>query len=272
MFGNVAGYNDIANTATQPFGTFRNEADKWNKFFRQRKTENAMDEAAGDLATAVGGEDYAKAAKLATNAGDYDRAMAYAKLANDKQAQLANAAYKNELVGLRRDQAAAAAATKQAQLDAKAAADADMRSSAISAVRDLKSLADSGEISNLNKSTDNWLLSSTSSKNLGRRTAALSALLPMTNAIARASGGSGINTLGEMMAYLGIPENATSAQIAGALPGLMSRLGITKDDIANIGGNSNITIPNAGMVDSGFVFLGGDPSDPNNWVPVAGNK
>ncbi len=235
MIGGFASYNDIAQTK-RPFGSFRKGLDDWKGFFRTAKTDRAMDDATPDLADAVGSEDYARAADIATRAGDHDRAMGYAKLANDKQAQLANEAYKNELVGLRRDQANAVAAEKQAQLDAKAKADADMRSSAISAIRELKDLADSGDIYSGNNSTDDWLLSGKSSKNLGRRTAALSALLPLTNKIARESGGSGINTLGEMMAYLGVPENATSAQIAGSLQGLMQRLGITEADLANIAG------------------------------------
>lgn len=100
------------------------------------------------------------------------------------------------------------------------------RQAALDALHELDDLARNGGINSLNKSTDNWMLSSDSSKNIGRREQALSALIPMTNAVARASGGSGINTLGEMMAYLGIPKNATSAQIEGALPGMIKKLGL----------------------------------------------
>ncbi|MCQ2574562.1 MAG: hypothetical protein MJ156_00455 [Alphaproteobacteria bacterium] len=104
--------------------------------------------------------------------------------------------------------------------------ESEQKSAAKGALKDLNELAESGKITALNKATDNWVLSKESSKNIGKREAALAALLPLTNSIARASGGSGINTLGEMMAYLGIPENATSAQIAGALPGISRKLGI----------------------------------------------
>lgn len=103
------------------------------------------------------------------------------------------------------------------------------KQAAIDALHELDNLARSGDINALNKSTDNWALSSSSSKNIGRREQALSALLPFTNAVAKASGGSGINTKGEMMAYLGIPENATSAQIYGALPGMIKKLGLAAD-------------------------------------------
>ncbi len=115
------------------------------------------------------------------------------------------------------------------------------RDAALSALRELNELAKGGEINALNKSTKNWGLAASSSKNIGRREQALSALLPLTNSIARASGGSGINTIGEMLAYLGVPENATSAQIEGALPGLINKLGFTPEEVyqmsmANNGG------------------------------------
>lgn len=115
---------------------------------------------------------------------------------------------------------------KQIEQAAKEQEKIQMLSSAAGALKDLKTLADSGDITAMNKSTDNWMLSSKSSENIGKRQAALASLLPLTNQVARASGGSGINTLGEMMAYLGIPENATSSQIAGALPGISRKLGL----------------------------------------------
>lgn len=119
------------------------------------------------------------------------------------------------------DPNAKSAQDQQAQLQ--------QRQAALSALHELDALAKSGDINALNKSTKNWALSENSSKNIGRREQALSALLPLTNTIARASGGSGINMIGEMLAYLGMPENATSAQIAGALPGLVQKLGLTED-------------------------------------------
>lgn len=108
---------------------------------------------------------------------------------------------------------------QQAQIQEEAALDA---------LRVLDELAKSKEIRSGNKETSDWWLSEKSSKNIGRRDQALSSLIPLTNKVARASGGSGINTVGEMMAYLGIPENATSAQIAGALPGMIKKLGMTE--------------------------------------------
>lgn len=105
----------------------------------------------------------------------------------------------------------------------------NQKAAALDALHTLKDLGDSKKIwAGNNETTDFWLRGS-SSENIGKREQALSALLPMTNSIARASGGSGINTLGEMMAYLGIPENATSAQIRGALPGIIKKLGLEED-------------------------------------------
>jgi len=103
------------------------------------------------------------------------------------------------------------------------------KESALAALKELDDLAKHGGITSMNKSTDNWWLAGSSSKNIGRREQALSALLPLTNAIARASGGSGINTLGEMLAYLGVPENATSKQLEGVLPGLVKKLGLESE-------------------------------------------
>lgn len=119
MIGGFASYNDIAQTK-RPFGSFRKGLDDWKGFFRTAKTDRAMDDATPDLADAVGSEDYARAADIATRAGDHDRAMGYAKLANDKQAQLADASYRNAMVGLQRDKMNAAAAEKE---EANAAAE-----------------------------------------------------------------------------------------------------------------------------------------------------
>lgn len=98
-----------------------------------------------------------------------------------------------------------------------------MYSAAATAIDDLYKLSQGG-IGGWNNESDSRWNSEKTANLLGQREAALSALIPITNEVAKASGGSGINTLGEMMAYLGIPENATSAQIAGALPGIIRKM------------------------------------------------
>ena len=142
--------------------------------------------------------------------------------------------------------------------------------SAKGAMKDLMELANSGAINAMNKSSDNWFLSGESSNRIGKREAALAALLPLTNTVAKQSGGSGINTLGEMMAYLGIPVNATSAQIAGALPGIARKIGIDLDEIKEMLGSSapaTNTI-SVGSVRSGYRFKGGDPKKKENWEKI----
>lgn len=104
------------------------------------------------------------------------------------------------------------------------------REAAKSALKELADISEGG-IGGWNNEADSRWNSKTTARLLGRRDQALSALIPLTNALAKASGGSGINTLGEMMAYVGLPENATSEQIKGALPGLINKLGFSMEEI-----------------------------------------
>lgn len=103
------------------------------------------------------------------------------------------------------------------------------KEAAVAALHELNDLAESGEIWAGNKSTDKAFLSSNSSKNIGRREQALSTLVPMTAKVAHDAGISGINSIGEAMLYLGIPANATSQQIKGALPGIIKKLGLEEE-------------------------------------------
>lgn len=152
-------------------------------------------------------------------------AQEQAKLDNDIEKQKATADY---YAGKNVDYSKlpVSALKEIAEKQEKMQKESEQRAAAQGALKDLYDLAQSGKINALSKSTDNWFLTKESSKRIGKREAALASLLPLTNSVARASGGSGINTLGEMMAYLGMPENATSAQIAGALPGISRKLGI----------------------------------------------
>lgn len=103
------------------------------------------------------------------------------------------------------------------------------KQAAVQALKDLKKIADENKISAWNNEADSSWNSASTAKTLGVREQALSALIPLTNSIARASGGSGINTVGEMLAYLGVPENATSRQLEGVLPGLARKLGLEQE-------------------------------------------
>jgi hypothetical protein len=99
----------------------------------------------------------------------------------------------------------------------------------LNALHELDDLAKNGGITSLNKSTENWMLSGDSSKNIGRREQALSTLVPLTAKVAHDAGISGINSVGEAMLYLGIPTNATSKQIEGMLPGIIKKLGLEEE-------------------------------------------
>ena len=62
-------------------------------------------------------------------------------------------------------------------------------------------------------------------KDLGALSGAIAAIAPQAISRLKAAGVSGVNTLGEFMNYIGLPENATSTQIKGALPLIAQILG-----------------------------------------------
>lgn len=103
------------------------------------------------------------------------------------------------------------------------------KQAAVQALHTLADLAEKGGIYSGNNETSDWWLAGDSSKNIGRREQALSTLVPMTAKVAHDAGISGINSVGEAMLYLGIPANATSAQIKGALPGIIKKLGLESE-------------------------------------------
>lgn len=151
---------------------------------------------------------------------DRENALKAAQIALDADKKNITDTYSEEYMKI--NDSSAKSAEEQAQK-------IQQREAALSALHELNDLAESGSIWSGNNETKDWWLRGSSSKNIGRRDQALSTLIPMTNAIARASGGSGINTVGEMMAYLGVPENATSAQLKGALPGIIKKLGLESE-------------------------------------------
>jgi len=65
---------------------------------------------------------------------------------------------------------------------------------------------------------------------MGKISSAVAAVAPRAIANLKKSGVSGINTKGEFMQYIGLPENPTSEQILGALP-LMSEIAGTKNPL-----------------------------------------
>lgn len=169
-------------------------------------------------------DDAIKAAELDYKAAEMARDDAI------KMAQLENDAAKQEYVNqVADDWIKFNVADKTQDEMRKMLEEEKQRKAAVSALHELSDLAENGNITSLNKSTENWGLSGKSSKNIGRREQALSTLVPMTAKVAHDAGISGINSVGEAMLYLGFPTDATSAQIKGALPGVIKKLGLEEE-------------------------------------------
>lgn len=69
------------------------------------------------------------------------------------------------------------------------------------------------------------LTSDQEEKDLGAISSAIAAVAPQAIAKLKAAGVSGVNTLGEFMTYVGLPENPISTEIVGALPQIAAILG-----------------------------------------------
>lgn len=69
------------------------------------------------------------------------------------------------------------------------------------------------------------LTSDQEEKDLGTISSSIAAVAPQAIARLKAAGVSGVNTMAEFMTYLGLPENPTSTEIAGALPQIAAILG-----------------------------------------------
>lgn len=63
-------------------------------------------------------------------------------------------------------------------------------------------------------------------QDLGRLSAAVAGIAPRAIAKLKAAGVSGINTKGEFLQYIGLPENPTSEQIMGAIPMMAQIAGV----------------------------------------------
>jgi hypothetical protein len=62
-------------------------------------------------------------------------------------------------------------------------------------------------------------------KDLGAISSSIAAIAPQAISKLKAAGVSGINTMAEFLTYLGLPENPTSQEIAGALPQISAIIG-----------------------------------------------
>lgn len=151
----------------------------------------------------------------------YEREDAVAKQAHDyKMAQIAA-------------QNQAKLEADQLEKKAKAEKEEEAKKAAISAAEnalaDLQKLADENSLTSfgsLRAKYSLWGGAEERKKAKGRLAADIAAIGPLVLKKVKEAGASGINTVGEAMLYIGLPENPTSAEIAGALPILKKTLGI----------------------------------------------
>lgn len=104
---------------------------------------------------------------------------------------------------------------------AKALADAE------TGIAQLQDVADRGRIGPWTRFAQKMNLADSEQQNdFGRITSAIAAIAPLAIQNIRNAGVSGVNTLGEFMNYVGLPENPTSEEIQGALPMISQILGV----------------------------------------------
>lgn len=98
---------------------------------------------------------------------------------------------------------------------------------AIVGVNTLQEVADAGRIGNWTRARQKInATSDAQDMDLGKLSTGISQLVPFIMQKAKDAGVSGINTQGEAMLYLGLPENPTSLELKGALPKIRQRLGL----------------------------------------------
>lgn len=157
-----------------------------------------------------------------------------------KQAQTAKIRRENEQPYLspieeHRQKAEIDAAIKQRQLDAKEAKEkaekeentARAMAVAQNGLNELKNVADSKDLSPYQGATQYMPWSGKSvQKAKGKTTASIAAIAPAAIQRLKDAGVSGVNTLGEFMTYVGLPQNPTSEEIAAAIPIIADILGL----------------------------------------------
>lgn len=184
------------------------------------------------------------------NQEDIDKAMAaydpqaYAKAMETRQArewQLADAdtqfARQKELADIQYNRSLAlenlrnknAIGLKQLESALKAGQnDTESLSNAQNAVNTLSRIAQNGNIGAMTRLRQGFgMASDQQERELGEISGAIAAIAPRAIAKLKAAGVSGVNTLGEFMTYVGLPQNATSKQIAGALPLIAQVAGVS---------------------------------------------
>ena len=101
-------------------------------------------------------------------------------------------------------------------------------------VNTMKSIADAGNLGKGQGISSWW--NDDVRYDQGRLSGAIAAVAPRAIAKLKAAGVSGVNTLGEFMTYVGLPQNATSDQIAAAVPLISQIIGAENPYSANQNG------------------------------------
>lgn len=109
---------------------------------------------------------------------------------------------------------------------------------AIEGIKALQQLVDDDSLGNFNQSSWNIYPSDATRLAQGKLAGAIAAIAPVAIQRLKDSGVSGINTMSEFMRYVGLPENPTSKQIEGALPLIMSSIGIMDAGYQSTGGSN----------------------------------
>ena len=116
----------------------------------------------------------------------------------------------------------------QEALDKAAQAKAQSEETARRGLAELQGVADRGNIGAWTRWRQGMgLLGDEAEQDLGKQSAALAAIAPAAISKLKEAGVSGVNSLPEFMTYVGLGEDPTSEQIAGALPIIANTLGFS---------------------------------------------
>lgn len=125
------------------------------------------------------------------------------------------------------DNAAADALEKYAAEQAQKAQEEQSRATALRGLEELQGIADRDSIGAFTRFANSInAVSDETRQDLGKISGAVAAIAPMAISSLKAAGVSGVNSLPEFMTYVGLPENPTSREIAGALPIIRNTLGL----------------------------------------------
>ncbi len=117
---------------------------------------------------------------------------------------------------------------EQEALDKAAQAKAQSEETARRGLAELQGVADRGNIGAWSRWRQGMgILGDEAEQDLGKQSAALAAIAPAAISKLKEAGVSGVNSLPEFMTYIGLGEDPTSEQIAGALPIIANTLGFS---------------------------------------------